>query len=337
MRALVLVNHAAGTISGESLDHLTGRLRASFTAHSVEAEIVALHGPKLRERAREAARVDVDVVVAVGGDGTVSTVAGALAGTDKPLGVLPLGTLNHFAKDLGVPLVLDEAVRTIAAGHQRRVDVGEVNGHVFINNCSLGVYPQIVRQREERRLRRGFNKWLALALACLSVFRRHPLLTVRLAVGANSERLTTPLLFVGNNQYETNLLAVRGRAALDRGELCVYLVRGRSRFTLPRLALLALVGRLSARARFPGVLPDGVSRGVAAPPTAHCRGWGGVHRHTAPRLPHSAPGLASCLPVGPGGVTRPLSISAIAECAWRCRRSCRRLRRWFRSRSDVRE
>jgi diacylglycerol kinase family enzyme len=158
--------------------------------------------------------------------------------------VLPLGTLNHFARDVGLPLGLDEAARVIATGAARPVDVGEVNGHTFLNNSSLGLYPRIVKERDEQRLHLGRNKWLALLAAAFSVFRRFP--TVELRLHADGETLSrkTPLLFVGNNKYEIRLLSVRGRACLDRGELCVYIVRSTSRFGLLWLALRSLLGRL---------------------------------------------------------------------------------------------
>ena len=76
-----------------------------------------------------------DAVVAAGGDGTISTVAAGLVDTQVPLGVIPLGTFNHFARDIGVTPTLEQAVQIIAAGHVRRIDVGEVNSHVFINNA----------------------------------------------------------------------------------------------------------------------------------------------------------------------------------------------------------
>lgn len=244
MKALVLLNHAAGAGLPPAGGDRLGRVRSAFEAAGVEAEILALGGAKLAAAARQAVRSAADAVVAGGGDGTVSAVAGALAGTATPLGVLPLGTLNHFAKDLGLPLVLEEAARVVAGGVTRPVDVGEVNGHTFINNSSIGVYPHIVRERDELRLRLWRNKWLALLPACLSVLRRFPLVEVRLAAGPEAEQLATPLLFVGNNQYEPNLLAVRGRTSLDGGELGVYLVTGRGRSTLLRLAWRSLVGRL---------------------------------------------------------------------------------------------
>ena len=117
------------------------------------------------------ARAVGELVVAGGGDGTLSAVAAALVGTDTALGVLPMGTLNHFAKDLGIPLKLEKAVQTLFTGKIARVDVGEVNGRIFLNNSSIGFYPRIVQARK-REQRRGRSKWVAFAQAAATVFRK---------------------------------------------------------------------------------------------------------------------------------------------------------------------
>ena len=104
------------------------------------------------------------MVVAAGGDGTVNAVASALAGSDMPLGIFPLGTFNHFARDIGIPLGPEAAAKVIATGHPKRVDVGEVNDRIFVNNSSLGVYPDIVRERESLR-QQGHRKWTAFTIA----------------------------------------------------------------------------------------------------------------------------------------------------------------------------
>src|SRR6185503_11351427 len=128
-------------------------------------------------RAADAVCRGSDVVVAGGGDGTVSTAAGALAGTGVPLGVLPLGTLNHFAKDLGIPLDLGDAARVIVAGWTQTVDVGEVNGRLFVNNASVGMYARLIAERAAMQ-RIGRGKWVAHGLATLRVFRRYQRLRV---------------------------------------------------------------------------------------------------------------------------------------------------------------
>src|SRR5207245_2348151 len=106
-----------------------------------------------------------DLVVVGGGDGTISAAASALADSKTRLGILPLGTLNHFARDLGIPTDLDEAARLIAAGNERRVDVAEMNGRIFINNSAIGLYPLMVLDRGRQQKTLGRSKRLAMLVA----------------------------------------------------------------------------------------------------------------------------------------------------------------------------
>jgi diacylglycerol kinase family enzyme len=244
MRASVLVNPSSGPAAFWSGGEAARRIDALFRAAGVAAELQVVAGAAIPEAARKAAASATDVVVAGGGDGTVSTVAAALAGGTKPLGVLPLGTWNNFARDLSIPLSLDEAVRTIAAGQVRAVDVGEVNGHSFINNASIGVYPRMVARREGLRLKLGGRKWLAPVAALAAAFRRFPLMRIRVEVDGRTVQSTTPLLFVGNNRYEISLLSAGRRPRIDGGCVCMYLVKSTGRFNLARIALRALFGRL---------------------------------------------------------------------------------------------
>src|SRR5678816_1886541 len=157
---------------------------------------IAENGAEVDQLARDAASGPYKIVVAAGGDGTISSVASAIIETGKILGVLPLGTLNHFAQDLGIPLDLEAAAQTIVAGVTTEVDVAAVNGRIFLNNSSLGLYPVIVRERQKRQ-RLGFRKWPAFFWATIQAFRRYPLLDVRLRVNNELLERTTPFVFVG--------------------------------------------------------------------------------------------------------------------------------------------
>jgi YegS/Rv2252/BmrU family lipid kinase len=204
---------------------------------------IAHNGADVIELAREAARGPYKVIVAAGGDGTVSTVATAVVEHEKILGVLPLGTLNHFARDLKIPSDLQAAAQTIIAGHTTEVDVGEVNNRIFLNNSSLGLYPTIVRERQKRE-RLGFRKWPAFVWAALQAFRRFPFLNVQLLVNDKLLNRRTPFVFVGNNEYAMDLFNVGMRERLDQGVLTIYLTHRTSRLKLLGLALRALTKRL---------------------------------------------------------------------------------------------
>ncbi|MFL6255049.1 MAG: diacylglycerol/lipid kinase family protein [Pyrinomonadaceae bacterium] len=239
----VIINAAAG--GGSEDDERTRAVESAFDACGVAAHVSVAHGgDEMTELARRALTNGTRAVVAGGGDGTVGSVAGALAGTDRPLGVLPLGTLNHFAKDLHIPLTLEEAARNICEGQVRPVDVGEVNGHIFVNNSSLGLYPLIVRRREKLQEREGSGKWPAFLRAALAVLRRYPFMNVRLDADGQEIVRKTPFIFVGNNEYQVENLQMGARSCLDAGRLSLYVAHRTGRLGLLRLALSALFGRL---------------------------------------------------------------------------------------------
>jgi diacylglycerol kinase family enzyme len=220
------------------------KLAGLFRALGKEAQVVRPGaGSEIITVASQAAAEGAAAVVAAGGDGTVSAVAYALAGTEIPMGVVPVGTLNHFARDVGIPGDVGEAVHTIARGRTIRVDVGEVNGRTFVNNSSLGLYPVMVKNREMQQ-RMGYGKWPAFVWAAAAAFRRFPFLKLWLAVDGRDLVRKTPLLFVGNNRYEMEGLHIGTRSSLQEGRLCLYVTHHTGRLGLLRLSLMALVGRL---------------------------------------------------------------------------------------------
>ena len=223
---------------------LATTLRDLFAKHGAEAKIELVEeGVQLIDVAKRAIADGCRTLVAAGGDGTINAVASTVVGTDVVLGVLPLGTLNHFAKDLGIPLELEAAVSTIVDGEVRAVDVGEVNGKTFVNNSSLGLYPTLVKKREEHQSL-GRSKWSAFAIAMWTVMGRYPLVQVAIEVDGRQISRKTPLVFIGNNRYVIEGLRLGKRERLDAGTLCVYLTRDVSRAKLCWFALRALFGKL---------------------------------------------------------------------------------------------
>ena len=204
----------------------------------------ARSGDELRSITRSALQEKPRIIVAGGGDGTLSAVASLLVGTDTALGVLPLGTLNHFARDLRIPTEPDQAVAVLAAGHQTRIDLGEVNGRTFLNNSSLGLYPGIVRDRERQQRSLGRGKRWALFWAALTALRRAPFLDVRLVVDGRERSYRAPFVFIGNNTYLMEGFDVGTREGLQEGHLSVYVTRRQSRLGLLGLGFRALVSRL---------------------------------------------------------------------------------------------
>jgi YegS/Rv2252/BmrU family lipid kinase len=247
MKIDVIIN--AGSGSGNKED-VRDRLAELFKESGITARIsLAETGAEVEELAQQAARSDIDTIVAGGGDGTISSVAAAALKANKRLAVLPFGTMNHFAKDLHIPLDMEGAVETIARGDVAEIDVAEVNGHIFLNNSSLGLYPSIVREREKQQ-RLGSGKWPAFVWAALAVLRRYPFLDIRLSVDGKAFTGRTPFVFIGNNEYEMETLNIGGRKCLDAGELSLYMTNNTSRLGLIRLALRALFGGLTQEKDF---------------------------------------------------------------------------------------
>jgi diacylglycerol kinase family enzyme len=242
----VLLNAAA---VGAGKPRSVADIAELFLAAGSRARITMLQrGQDLAEAARSAGALS-SIVVAGGGDGTMSGVAAGLIGTPAVLGVLPLGTLNHFAKDLRIPLDLEKAVGTIAAGRVSCIDVGTVNGRTFLNNSSIGIYPDIVEAREELR-RRGHRKWSAFVLATFRVLRDYRGVLVRIdADGVQSVR-RTPFVFVGNNEYAIEGSGLGGRTRLDGGRLVAYLTPRLRARDLPMLFVRALAGRARQSGEF---------------------------------------------------------------------------------------
>ena len=244
---VVILNAGAGTLS--SRPAIATEVRDLFRAAGREAEVIPLRRGQGPMEAARAASARAAIVVAGGGDGTVSGVAAGVVDSPAALGVLPLGTLNHFAKDLQLPLDLPKAVGVIAAAHIGTVDVGTVNDRVFINNSSIGVYPDMVQEREALR-ERGYRKWPAMAIATLRVLRRYPGMTVKIQVDGQVRSWRTPFVVVGNNEYAIDGFQVGARARLDAGRLFVYVSpRSRAR-DIPVLLAKAMAGRASASGAF---------------------------------------------------------------------------------------
>jgi YegS/Rv2252/BmrU family lipid kinase len=211
-------------------------LQEIFAQAGREARITLARGGQDTNAAmRRAVEGGCRVLVAGGGDGTINSAASAVVGRDVPIGVVPLGTLNHFAKDVGIPLDLDEAAKVVLNGVECKVDVGEVNGRIFLNNSSLGVYPAIVRMRERYRATVG-GKWLAALWAALTVMRRNPFMAVRIVVEEQKVVRRTPLLLVANNEYRASGIQAGTRESLAGGRLALYVLNAERRPGLLRLA-----------------------------------------------------------------------------------------------------
>jgi diacylglycerol kinase family enzyme len=251
----------------------------AFARHGAAATVEAVPGGHVERAARAAVRSGADVVVAAGGDGTVSAVASVVAGTRVALGVVPLGRLNHFARDVGLPLDLDAAVGAVVEGEVVPCDVGSAGGRPFVNNATLGLYADQVRVRERWRKRLG--RWLAAGLATAVVLRR--VRALRLSIRADEEAIEveSPLVVVSNNEYALTAGHPHGRARLDSGRLGLYVLHDRGGRQVLTTAIRSFVAGLEdheglsartarevvvgARRRHVKVALDGEVRKMATP------------------------------------------------------------------------
>ena len=233
----VLVNAGGGTAKAKG-DRLAEELETAFAAAGVAIDLRLLDGCDIAATAADLSTRPL--VVVGGGDGTLGCAAQALVdGGGATLGILPLGTRNHLALELGIPADLGEAAKLIAGGATRCIDLGKVNGAVFVNNASIGFYPQMVRERAEISLPKKLAAIPAAARA-LGRMRHHRL---RLTLNDAERDVVTPMLFVGNNRYTLEAGHLGERAALDDGVLSIYAIASRRRLALIGFALRMLAGR----------------------------------------------------------------------------------------------
>lgn len=191
-----------------------------------------------------------DVIIAAGGDGTLNAVAKDLLNTKVKFGILPLGTLNHLAKDLGIPLDLQAALELIVGTHDViKVDVGDCNGNIFLNNSGLGIYPRIVELREKFE-RKGHVKLLAYVLALFELIKNIPKFSVTLKIEGEVISKKTSFIFVGNNEYGLGGRATGTRDTLTDGQLSLWISHRTSFLGLLELLFRAVFGNLKEHRDF---------------------------------------------------------------------------------------
>jgi diacylglycerol kinase family enzyme len=178
--------------------------------------------------------------VAAGGDGTINGVIQALVNTDAILGVIPVGTFNHFARDLGLPLDWRTALDVAISGTTRQVDAARVNERFFVNNVSMGLYPELVARREEKG--RDYSRWKARAYAVVATLQKYPHVSVTVETEHHQEVVRTHILMVSNNSYDLSRIGIQTpRSTLEEGRLTIYWLPH-----LPRLALMRFIAHFLA-------------------------------------------------------------------------------------------
>jgi diacylglycerol kinase family enzyme len=239
--AHVIINRDSGANDKAALIR---EIETAFTAHGWRVEFVLAGRGDLYSRTQQTVAQAPGAIVVAGGDGTINAVASACVQANRPLGILPAGTFNYVARNLGVPTEVSQAVSVIVNGHVRHLDIGEINGRIFLHNAGFGLYTQMLERRERDVRRFGRSRMIAFLSGMLSLLSAHPLFAVDLMADGLTERhLTTTLLF-GCNPLQMEEVSVAAAECLRQQKLAVLSLKLRSRWEAIVAACAGLIGRL---------------------------------------------------------------------------------------------
>jgi diacylglycerol kinase family enzyme len=256
MKAAIIINLSGGSVQRLKINR--EMVETAFKQINFESKVYLVESTLIPETVKHALNEDFEIIVAGGGDGTIRAVAEILCETNIPLGILPLGTLNHFAKDLGIPVDFNDAVKVIQSGKIIDIDIAEVNGHKFINNSSIGIYPKIIKDRERQQKSSGMNKWLAMLIAIFRSLFYFPAYKVRLNADHEKFHCKTFFVFIGNNEYNMKLFTPVFRKNLDQGKLSLYFANCTGKYSLFKLIFFFIFDRLEQFKDFNSILVNEV-------------------------------------------------------------------------------
>jgi diacylglycerol kinase family enzyme len=239
--AHVIMNQGSG--AGDKLA-LNQEIETAFKSHGWQVEYVMVDRRDVQRRTRSAVAHASGAVVVAGGDGTINAVASACVGVNRPLGIVPAGTFNYVARNLGLPTDIAEAVSVIVNGLTRGVDIGEVNGRIFLNNAGFGLYSKMVERRENDKRRFGRSRLVAFLSGLRCLLGVHPLYKIDLTADGKFERLRTTTLFFGCNALQLEHFNVAAADCLRQGKLAVLSLKLHSRWDIAVATCAALIGRL---------------------------------------------------------------------------------------------
>jgi len=241
----VVINSAAGHNDAEET---IARIGAILDQGGRRHEILRVAEPgQIKQVAKDAVRRAVEqggIVVAAGGDGTINAVAQAVHGQGPAFTVLPQGTFNYFGRTHGISQDIDVSTRALLRARVAPVQVARLNGRLFLVNASLGLYPQLLQDREAAKRQLGRSRWVALFSGLRTLASSGRQLTLDIEQAGQRRRVRTPTLFVGNNQLQLERIGIREEAALETGQLAAIVVRPTSGLAMLGLALRGVLGRL---------------------------------------------------------------------------------------------
>lgn len=247
----IIFNQSAGSFKNLHRDpkEWIDEIKKNHSFNDVEFDVRIIPAKEIDSVINEFISYNYDVITASGGDGTINGVASLVRNSDSSLGVIPSGTFNHFAKDVGIPLDFEEAVLNLVNEEISYIDFGSVNDKIFLNNSSIGQYPIAVLVREVARKRKKLNKKFAMALAVIKTALANPLLTIS-TDSKEVKDIETPLVFIGNNYYDISPLNIGKRKSLTEGNLYAYGSKCKNIFCSLHVAALAFYNQLKLTSKF---------------------------------------------------------------------------------------
>lgn len=249
-RFTLIINDGSGHDDKNSVrQRILDRLHAA----GCEVEVAELEsGCDIGSRCAETikkARDSGRMIIAAGGDGTVNTVASLCHATGTPFGIVPLGTFNYFARGLEIPLEVEAAADVLASAPLHDIDAGMVGDKLFLVNASIGLYVDVIRNREKHKSRFGRYRIVALLSAFLTFVQSRKIFTLNIDTQAGAIRRRTQMLFVGNNRFQLENLGLAGADKVDAGNLLAAVLKPVSRWQGTRLIVLGLLGRMHLESR----------------------------------------------------------------------------------------
>ncbi|WP_099865089.1 diacylglycerol/lipid kinase family protein [Pararhizobium haloflavum] len=242
MKIHAVLNRDGGTFRTMDLDAFCKQATEIFGRQGHDLTCEPVSGSQIKRRLEAVAgRDDVDVMLAGGGDGTISTAAGIAWKAGIPLGVVPAGTMNLFARSLKVPLDLEEALEALAGGEVMNADIGSANGRAFVHQYSLGMQARMVRLRNSFSFKSRLGKIMATTRAAAGVILNPPVFKVIIDIDGDLQERKVSAIAVSNNRYGNDSLLYAD--TLTEGRLGVYIAKALSPAAMAKLSADILARR----------------------------------------------------------------------------------------------
>ena len=244
----MVLNQDSGTLRDGNTDDMVRTITEIIRSHRHTPDVKLVKASDIEAALKQAAKANAAVLVG-GGDGTISAAAGVFAGQKTALGILPLGTMNLFARALGIPLQLNEAVEALVTGRKQHIDIGEINGQVFVHHVTLGLHPRIIAGREKQNYGSRFGKKLAGLKVWWRLVRQAPRMHLALAVDSERLNLKTASLVIANNPFIEKLGGLPHSEVPDQGKLALYAAQTRDWKELLAMSAQASLGKWESNSK----------------------------------------------------------------------------------------